>query len=256
MLSTFNALTPSGIITSTSTVYATARTGAGLSASTFPSSGNIGQKFGTPNYDLWEWMLGFDTAALPDADTVTDGWLYFYTSSDQSQDDFLWNLYSYDWGTTLATSDWVAGENLSALTLVGQNSNMSTGAVAIQLNAAGVAAVNKTGYTRFLLASSKLDSGTAPTRNEYNTANLSNATYLVKLNVFYVSAYTAAVDYLDIMDYDYDKGVLTSSSPQLWTPNAVAEANMVDGVEGIDFHHGEGGLVVPTEGQIWPRGAG
>jgi len=132
----------------------------------------VGQYCGTWAYVpyVWETFLGFDTSSIPDGDTVSAAVLRVTSYADSSTTDFDIQARLRDWGTTVTTADWVAGADLSGLTLLGSYATSSgfTANTGYDLSDTAMAAnVNKTGSTRMLLCSSRTTNNNAPTTPEY-----------------------------------------------------------------------------------------
>lgn len=149
--------------------YAVARTGSeslalqGLAA----TNSIVGQILSAGNYFVYEWLVAFDTSVIPDAASITSATLALDVFSDSSTQDYTIEAYLKDWGTAVDTGDWVAGENLSALTLAASLSTASISGTAYQaFTESGTNlrdGINNAGLTRLLLASSRTRTGDAPT---------------------------------------------------------------------------------------------
>jgi hypothetical protein len=79
---------------------------------------SVGQTFATPNYTIYEGFYQFDTSGIGDTDTIDSAVFSLHGHTDNSVTDFTINCRLKDWGTGLTTADWVAGADLSALTLL------------------------------------------------------------------------------------------------------------------------------------------
>lgn len=171
--------------------YADVRAGSSLAASSSGGAESVGQyyssgseylyvdEWGTSGWvlfmynSIYEFFLSFDTSSIPDTDTVSAAVLNLTSQVDNSLTDFTIEARLYDWGASLTTADWVAGANLSSLTLLAHRDTASgwTAATAYDLTDDAFAAnVNKTGSTRLLLCSDHTTSSTAPTGYEYVNA--------------------------------------------------------------------------------------
>ena len=190
--------TPTGAreVRSNSTVYATARAGASLITET---ADWIGQDFGTPLHYCFECYYQFDTSALGADATVSAVSLELDGLTDNSTTDSTFEARAYDWGGTVTTADWVAGDSLAALTLLATwaTSGFSAGYNAFTSDAAFPAAINRTGFTRFLIASDRLRLATTPTGPEkvsfVGPANPANPPNVPKLTVTYTSTWPAPI---------------------------------------------------------------
>jgi len=121
-------------------------------------------------FEVNESFLGFDTSSIPDGDTVSAAVLRVTSSGDSSSTDFDIQARLRDWGTSVTTADYVAGANLSGLTLLGSYATSSgfTANTGYDFSDTAMAAnVNKTGSTRMLLCSSRTVGNNAPTGDEW-----------------------------------------------------------------------------------------
>lgn len=187
---TIFASTSDGYIQQVSTVYATARTGAGS-----PTAPNgtpaffVGQNFNAGNYEIFESFVQFDTSVVGSTGTVTSAVLAINGQSSSAATTFTINAYDRDWGSALETADFVSGAAFGGLTLVASfpEASFSAGAYnSFASEAAFLSAINKTGDTRLILASSRHIAGSTPTGNEYvswKSANQSGTSQDPKLTV-------------------------------------------------------------------------
>jgi len=142
---------------------------------------------------VYEGFLGFDTSSIPDTDTVSAAVLRVTSYADYSTTDFDIQARLRDWGTTVTTADWVAGADLSGLTLLGSyaTSGGFTATTGYDLSDTAMAAnVSKTGSTRMLLCSSRTTNNNAPTGAEYvniYSADETGTTRDPKLTVTYAA---------------------------------------------------------------------
>jgi len=131
---------------------------------------DLGETFYSEQFWVYESFLSFDTSALTSGATVSAAVLRVTSSGDVSTTDFDIQARLRDWGTSLTTADWVAGADLSGLTLLGSYATSSgfTANTGYDLSDTAMAAnVNKTGTTRMLLCSSRTVGNTAPTGDEF-----------------------------------------------------------------------------------------
>lgn len=184
---TFYAATSDGALESKDGVYANARAGTGTLA-VHGSTDRLyaGQWYSSGFYYVYEAFLEFDTSALPDDATVAAVSLDLWPLVDYSTTDFTIRAYLRDWGGTLAAGDFVAGADLAALTLLATYNTASGFAAgsykSMASEAAFAAAVNLTGATRILLASSRTLAGDTPSGLEMvgpESANNTNKPRLV-----------------------------------------------------------------------------
>lgn len=165
--------TADGAVESSDATYSTMRSGSGLSAFTVTTTWIVGQQTGYVGDQIF---LAFDTSPLGAGATITSAVLSLYGSENASATDFDVQARLLDWGTTVTTADWVAGASLSGLTLLG---SFNTSAYSLEAynafsDTAMTANINKTGFTRMVIASSRLSNGDVPTGNEYVGFYLAN----------------------------------------------------------------------------------
>lgn len=161
-----------GYIQSQDATYTTARAGSSLLAGgTLVRAGQSENGAGT--YTIYEGFVSFDTSVVGDSDTVSAVTLELYVTSDLSGTDFTVQARDSNWGATLTTTDWVAGADLGALTLLGTLATAGVSASAYNAFAENGSNfqswVNKTGSSYILLNSSRHEANTAPgsATNEY-----------------------------------------------------------------------------------------
>lgn len=162
------ALPTGGLLTLNDAVYATAHDGAGGVSNTIISI-SVGQRLSGGSYDVYRAGLSFDTSSLGAGATIVSATLSVYGFADTSTTDFNLTVVSgADLADPLVDADYQ--DLLNATTSFGALS--TSGFVAdtwfdIDLNATGLAAISKTGITRFGLRSSRDISSTTPTGDEY-----------------------------------------------------------------------------------------
>ncbi|MEV0618536.1 hypothetical protein AB0I81_34775 [Nonomuraea sp. NPDC050404] len=179
-----------GQISSTSPTYATARTGASLSANTSGTTMSVGQSL-VGDYQCFEAFISFDTSAIADSDQISLIVLDLYLLNDTSATDFTVEAREYNWGATLTTADWVAGASLGGLILMASiNTSGIGGAGAYKAFTSDpaflVATGLKTGVVHLMLCSSRLRLGNAPSGAEdvsFRTAEQSGTTQDPKLTL-------------------------------------------------------------------------
>ena len=169
---TYYSASTDGVVQSSNAVYATARSGSTLTIINAGVGANglaFGQRLNGGTYYVWETFLGFDTSAIPETATITSAILSIYIDTDGSTTNFITDAYISAWGPTLATTDYIAGANLGALTKVAtlDSTGATTGAHNAFTNVAMPANIDKAGTTYILLASANTASNTAPTGDEY-----------------------------------------------------------------------------------------
>lgn len=147
-------------------VYSVAREDVGEGPS---SNYTVGQQFLTPDYLCMEPLAHFDTSALAGA-SISSVVLSMYGEVDGSDtDDFTAEARLYDWGGTVTGPDFRKGSELDALTLLATWPSTSYAAAYVDFasEAAFVANINTSGYTRLVVNSDRHRLGTTPTLNEY-----------------------------------------------------------------------------------------
>lgn len=132
----------------------------------------VGQQVAT----AYEGFIGFDTSAV--AGTITAVTLSLWGVNDTSTTDFTLEARVYDWGATLTGADWRSPATLATLTLVASRSTASwpTGAYnALTSQAAFLSNINKSGFTRLILSSSRQRAGDVPSGTEFVGMSSSDA---------------------------------------------------------------------------------
>lgn len=166
----FYANESDGYIASTSATYATARAGTGTLTVVGPTDGalRLGQQLAAGTYSVWQSFISFDTSGIPEGVPVLQAQLQGVVGTDNSTTNFTMEARIHDWGTTLETTDFVAGADLASKPLLASFIS-SPGAVTFTSAAGSASLVNTTGRTSLVLASSRQGANTAPTNaiNEY-----------------------------------------------------------------------------------------
>lgn len=195
-VSTFYSGTSDGYLVSVHATYATARSthSGGTSPSDTATTMVCGQQK-PGDFQLYEMFVQFDTSAIDDGDTVSQAVLSLYGTVDLSTTDFTAEARVSDWGASLTTADWIAGESLSSLTRVATHASAGfTTSAYNDFTEDGLnfrSAVNTTGATRLILVSDRLVAGTEPTGNELwivSTADETGTTQDPKLVVTHTAA--------------------------------------------------------------------
>lgn len=172
--------TADGSVRGQSNTYATARSTSNL---IFASTGFLGQWLSGPTYNLFDVFLKFDTAAIPDTDTVSQVNLKLVAVADNSSVDFDVQIVKQDWSAQDPITDAnreAAYDNCLAGTQDGGSPWRNTAGMSINTQYASpnldTAWVVKTGPTYYSLISSRMHdgSGTAPTGTEYITIALTD----------------------------------------------------------------------------------
>jgi hypothetical protein len=157
----YASTTNGGRITSTDNNYNNARNGSGsVSTSGQPRTGQFKQSVASTVYEAF---LDFDTSILA-GKTIVSATLECYLSQRYLDASFTAQARLRDFGTALATGDWVAGGSLSALTLLATLASGSTTVSAYNqfADVALAANINTAGSTRLLICSSRTVSNSAP----------------------------------------------------------------------------------------------
>jgi hypothetical protein len=163
---TINATSNGGYINATGSNYSNTR-GSGSSGKTAYTNlgyGLAGQgRVSGPNYFLYEGFLEFDTSVLS-GKTITSATLKIYPTDLQQSNTFTIEARLRDFGATFEKADWVAGDDLAALTLLATLTSASagTGAYRSFTDVAMVANLNTAGKTRMVLATDRFRTATQP----------------------------------------------------------------------------------------------
>ncbi|GIH22996.1 hypothetical protein Aph01nite_13060 [Acrocarpospora phusangensis] len=157
--------TGDGFLDSFNATYNTARSGSNLNADTSNFVMAVGQDVG---FSVYQSYVGFDTSAIPDADTVSAAVLSLWLDNDESATDFTVEARQFNWSSGgLTTADWIAGASLSGNTLLASIATSGIGASGAYKNFTSEAALltatgMKTGTVYMNLSSSRTRTGTAP----------------------------------------------------------------------------------------------
>ena len=155
-----------GRITSSSTTYATARSGSSLVVNTTAAM-MVGQRYLSTTYYTYLGYTQYDTSSLSGQE-VSAAAEYLYLSGDSTDADYLEEVRAYDWSTTLTTADWVAGANLGDYTLLSSKTvSPSAGYNEFPTSANFIANINTGGFTRLVHSSSRHRNGDVPTASEF-----------------------------------------------------------------------------------------
>lgn len=174
------------------TTYATARSGATLTANT--SEQVVGQAknygWGGDNYACFEGFLTFDTSEVPASATIdAPPTLYAAVETNSTDTDFTLRA-GVSWTPDLTTADWVAGASLSGKTLCASKSTSGIATntyYALTSESTFLSAIVKEGTTALLLWSSRHEAGTTPTGAEYLKLHSATSAYPPYLLITYTS---------------------------------------------------------------------
>lgn len=160
---TFYVQSGGGRVASYNADYATARAGSG---SLLLGAGSLlwGQLESGGTYYCYECMLAFDLTSIPSGATITSATFSGYPNDVATTNAYTIRLRAYDWGPTLATSDFVAGASLSSYTLLADLATTSWTAGAYRaFNDVALAANLVPGAVNYFVISSSLhEAGTQP----------------------------------------------------------------------------------------------
>ena len=153
-----------GALSSSNGVYSTARAGSGVGYSLTAASEWVGQ-WGA--YNIQEVSLDFLTSGVGAGNTVTTATLSLYPADFTSRSRSL-DLQARldDWGPTIGSTDWVAGDAFNAATLLAHftlsGANWNSGHYNVFADDAFPSNVAKTGTTYVVLCDANFAAGTAP----------------------------------------------------------------------------------------------
>lgn len=159
-----------GLIMSEHAVYATARAGGTLTA-LFGYDGYdlwVGQRNMVTKYVCYESFVAFDFSSKPISDDVANAAvLSFFLYADLTTTDFTLEARACNWGTSLATDDYVAGADLGSLLLLASKTVAPAGGYNDLSSEPGFAASLSTdGVNRLILCSDRHRVGTTPAGSE------------------------------------------------------------------------------------------
>ncbi len=110
-----------GDIKSSDPIWSNARAGTGTIVARDSSSNEVGQ-INLTEYEVYQAFISFDTSSIPVGSTINSAAVEVEVTTKNfspSCTDVL-NTYSYDWGASVTTADFVAGASLSSLYQVDQ----------------------------------------------------------------------------------------------------------------------------------------
>lgn len=223
-------------INSINAVYLTSRAGSGLTLAASETIAGVAVAFLTPDYVCQEAMLAFDTSVIPDDATVTAAVLHGAGIGTVSGTAWTLEARLHDWGATIETSDYVPGADLAAKTLLATRAVSAgwTTSYNVFTSAAGMAgAINKTGFTRMVVAMDSLRATTFPAGgDDVGNLLLAGSTLPAKLVITYTpvggplasitvtpspsSVVTGATQQYTAVGYDSNGNIVTIPTP-VWT---------------------------------------
>lgn len=156
-------ISSTAVTTAAATSFAAARNGTGSLVANTTATNHIVGHTGTTDFvdyytDVYELFLSFDTSTV--VGTISNVALSM-VAVGITMDNFpgINEVRTKDWGATLETTDFVAGANLAALTLVA-SWDRATGYTSgtrytFISEAAFVGSINQSGFSRYMVSSSK-----------------------------------------------------------------------------------------------------
>lgn len=176
---TFYGIEGDGRLYNLDSVYANARASADTVSTT--ATERIGQVYNSAGgtYACYELFVAFNTSTIVDTAVVSAATLSMDGAGDSSTTDFTAQVRPKVWTPSgLTTADFVAGADLSSLTLLATwaSSSYSSGYNNFSSEAAFNSAINKTGNTELLIHSDRHAAGTTPSGNEYVLFTMANET--------------------------------------------------------------------------------
>lgn len=191
-MAVFNTSTADGRNRCQNATYTTARSGGGTFATdTTATYTEIGQELAGGIYYCYEAYWSFDTSSIPSNATIDSVTLEAYIEgiSTSSSTAGVPRVRVKDWGTTVTSSDWVAGASVSGQTLVAHFASMATlsgqsGTYVTAVDDDLAANIVKAGTTKFMVTTDRFEAGTAPgVGGEYVSFGTANGSNPPKLTV-------------------------------------------------------------------------
>lgn len=105
----FRSLTSDARVQSADGTWATALAGSSLAAE---NAADATIQTGYANYGTWyiqQLFLAFDTSSIPEGSTVSDVALAIVVASGTYASGMRHEVYAYDWGAAVDTTDWRTG---------------------------------------------------------------------------------------------------------------------------------------------------
>jgi hypothetical protein len=203
-----------GYLFSDGDTYADARTGTGKAADVGANTTSllVGQAVPVGTFSIYSAHVAFSLSAIPAGDAVTSSWFDFAVNSDQSLTDFTINVRGYDWtpgGLTFA-GDWQTSPTSFTRYAFKSTSGITTGSYGgafsndgSNLRSAIDAARAGSGVLAASLYSSRFESNTAPTLDEYvgiSSADTSGTSLDPRLTVNHSPVQELAGDVEDVAE--------------------------------------------------------
>lgn len=143
-------------------------------------------------YYGYEPLLQWNTSVIPPEAIIDDVQLSLYILVDTSPVAFNMEVYPWDFGDNISSlNDWVAPASLSGLTMLASFNESNLGGAnyyqqwTVANRAAFIAAINRTGYTRLMMISSRLRTLTAPVSSAEYVSFQGDSPNYPKLSVAY-----------------------------------------------------------------------
>lgn len=161
----------SGYIVSGDNTYSSARAGTGAVVVAYDNNSNlvvVGEHYrDTELYNsIYQAFLSYNTSSLGSSAQVTSVKEEVYLGIDETGTDFVEEVRTLDWGTTLTSADWIAGANLGNYTLLSSKTvSPSYGYNEFSDSTNFRNAVNTTGYTRLFHSSKRQRDNAQPYLN-------------------------------------------------------------------------------------------
>ena len=253
------------ILSYSTSSYSAARAGASFSVEDieYIHSGQF-KDVGGSLWRCYESPIRYDTSALGDADIVTAVSEYLYLTLNECDTvGFVDQSRSYDFGDEITSADWVAGDDLAALTLLSSftiETSTPTGLKEFPSSSNFVAAVNTTGYTYTMHSSSRLEAGNTPSDDEsIRWGSASSGSFRPRLVITYtpatagtgeIQAPTAQLSGVGTVTIT-GTGAVTAAMPQLLGAGFAGAPGVVYGVGSVRAAmptlDGVGGHLIPQE---------
>ena len=226
-------------ISSSSSVYSTARTGSSLFSNIGASVVVAGQQKSGSNYFCYLTYLEFDTSAIPVGATINSVTLKLAVTTDNSTQDLTLQARSFDFGTAVDVGDW-RGSSFATDTLLATKSTagISTGSyVSFAENGTAFrSGIVAGGNTRIVVGSDRFASGTTPTTQEFvQITPPSDASLPPQLVVDYTATLTHTLTPTSITSAEsFGTAVLTPGGVSLSpTSTTSAEAFGATAIKGV-----------------------
>ena len=184
-----------GYLKSTSTSYATAVAGAGLTSNTTETTVRTGMNVSTSGvYSIYEGFWSFDTSVIPDTDEVVDATINMHLGYLAKQA-VWWDMEfrGFNWTAPLSTTQWKSPATLrtyplrAAFDFISPDSTYrtrATGADTLYKN------INKTAPMKFISVSNRMLAGNVPTGVEEMWAYSADSTGKPYMTVYTVAPNT------------------------------------------------------------------